>query len=130
MQGYIIGKTGVDDEALRGLQIGMVDTYLALNAEIAAHLNGVAPYQGKIVAIGLGALGSQIFNNMVRAGYGRWALIDPDTLLPHNCARHVLGDWAVGANKATSLAAMADAMLDSSNATAFYRGRCNEAGRC
>ena len=35
-------------------------------------------------------------------GGGR--LIDNDVLLPHNCARHFLGDWAVGTNKAQTMA--------------------------
>ena len=33
-----------------------------------------------------------------------WTLIDNDVLLPHNCARHFLGDRAVGTNKAQTMA--------------------------
>jgi hypothetical protein len=47
----------------------------------------------------MGTLGSQIANNLIRAGFGTWYLIDDDVLLPHNCARHLLASNAVGFSK-------------------------------
>lgn len=42
----------------------------------------------KIAAVGLGALGSQVFLNFVRSADGEWTTIDKDVLLPHNFVRH------------------------------------------
>lgn len=60
------------------------------------------------VQIGLGALGSQVANNCIRAGYGKWTYIDSDTVYPHNLARHCLSQANIGQNKAL-------AMLDYAN---------------
>jgi hypothetical protein len=74
-------------------------------------MNGTKPCESRIVSVGMGALGSQVFNNLARAGYGRWTVIDNDILLPHNCARHYLGDWAVGTNKARTMAEIGQLIL-------------------
>ena len=55
------------------------------------------------VQVGLGALGSQIANNCIRSGYGRWTYIDPDVVYPHNLARHCLNAMDIGQNKAESM---------------------------
>lgn len=64
----------------------------------------------KIVAIGVGALGSQIFLNLIRMGYGEWVLVDEDYLLPHNLARHALTQPFIGLSKAQTLAYVANRM--------------------
>lgn len=85
----------------------------ALSRDRAAALNGCSKAVAtKIVAIGLGALGSQVFMNLVRAGFGEWVLVDDDWLLPHNMARHALDGHAVGMAKASILAAMANKTID------------------
>lgn len=59
----------------------------------------------RIVAIGLGALGSQVAMNLARSGTGQWTLIDNDVFMPHNAVRHALeGGNAVGHNKAECMA--------------------------
>jgi hypothetical protein len=63
-------------------------------------MNGHRPNDLRIVAIGMGALGSQVANHLIRSGFGRWTLIDPDTFEAHNMARHLAGWWAIGFNKA------------------------------
>jgi hypothetical protein len=110
--GYIIGEKKIDPESLRKIPVGLLEVLNALSPETAARMNGVEQDESKIFAIGMGALGSQVFNNLIRSGFGRWTLVDPDTLLPHNCARHFLGEWAVGRNKAEAMAAVANAILD------------------
>jgi proteasome lid subunit RPN8/RPN11 len=42
--------------------------------------------------------------NLARSGFGRWTLIDPDILMPHNLARHALDGRFVGFNKAETVA--------------------------
>ena len=49
---------------------------------------------------GFGALGSQMLNLWLRSGWGRWTVIDPDWLRPHNLARHVALECHNGVYKA------------------------------
>ncbi len=100
----IIGNQSLPNKTLESVDICLLEVLNALSPASASRLNGIEPCQARIVAIGVGSLGSQVYNNLVRAGYGRWTLIDNDVLLPHNCARHFLGDWTVGTNKAQTMA--------------------------
>ncbi|PAU93707.1 hypothetical protein CK503_11185 [Aliifodinibius salipaludis] len=50
----------------------------------------------RISLIGLGALGSQIADNIYRSGFNKLSLIDHDKLLPHNLARHTLDGTHLG----------------------------------
>jgi integrative and conjugative element protein (TIGR02256 family) len=113
--GMIIGKPNLDPTLLETVHICLLEVFNALSSETAARLNGVTSCTKLIVAVGAGTLGSQIYNNFMRAGYGRWTLIDNDVLLPHNCARHFLGDWAVGTNKADSMAHIGRITLNDGN---------------
>ena len=101
--GMIIGNPSFSAKSLAGVGVCLLQVLNALSPDSAAGFNGIKPCRTRIVAIGIGALGSQVYNNLIRAGYGRWTLIDNDVLLPHNCARHFLGDWAVGTNKARTM---------------------------
>jgi hypothetical protein len=77
-----------------------------LTPESAAELNGVPAVADPMTLVGLGALGSQVFMNLWRSGFGRWTLIDRDLHLPHNDARHILVD-AIGEFKAPAMAGFA-----------------------
>jgi hypothetical protein len=72
----------------------------ALVRHAAAAMNGYCPSDLRIAAIGMGSLGSQVTNHLIRSGFGKWTLIDPDTFEAHNMARHLAGWWAIGFNKA------------------------------
>ena len=76
------------------------------NSLWASIMNGYERRAGlSIVAIGAGALGSQVISNLNRSGFGdKWTIIDHDRLLPHNLARHSLGADCLGRKKAESLA--------------------------
>jgi integrative and conjugative element protein (TIGR02256 family) len=54
---------------------------------------------GGFVAIGAGAIGSQVIDNCVRMGEMDWIVVDNDFLLPHNLARHDSPGWLVGHSK-------------------------------
>lgn len=69
------------------------------------------PSDSEYVQIGLGALGSQIADNCIRSGFGKWTYIDPDFLLPHNLARHVLTNEDIGKNKAVAMEQYAKAII-------------------
>lgn len=67
----------------------------------------------KITAIGMGALGSQVFLNLIRAGDGEWTLVDEDVLLPHNFVRHAAYGGMAGYAKAEFSALIANATINS-----------------
>lgn len=66
----------------------------------------------KIAAVGLGALGSQIFMNMIKAADGEWTIIDEDVLLPHNLVRHAAPGVALGYPKVEILSHFANTTID------------------
>ncbi len=108
--GLILAQRGSQDGA--NLEVAMLDPVYSLDREQAATLNGL-PSANKvaITAVGAGALGSQVIMNLVRAGYGTWALIDDDQLLPHNVARHALPGDFVGLPKADGIARLTSSSI-------------------
>ena len=110
-----IGNLLVVDETKRGqdIPVALLNPHYSLSRQRAAEMNGLdAQVRPNIVLVGAGALGSQVFMNLVRMGYGQWTLVDDDFLLPHNFARHALAGSLVGYPKAQALAAIANHMLD------------------
>ncbi len=102
------GKTKTDND----VPLQMLNPHFTLSRSKAAYLNGLdGPFSKRIAAVGLGALGSQIFVNLIRAGVGHWTLIDNDLLLPHNLARHALPSFALGIPKAESLTRMTEGIM-------------------
>ncbi len=105
----LIGQGGKGDD----VSIHMLNPVFSLSRESAAQLNGFSSRdERKITAVGLGALGSQVLMNLVRAGYGKWTLIDEDVLLPHNLARHALDGFSIGGPKVYGLAVSANKTVD------------------
>lgn len=108
------GQLLVVDETKWGdrIDIGLLNPTEPLTRERAARLGGFSARDGrKISAIGLGALGSQVFFNLIRTGFGEWMLIDRDLLFPHNLARHALFDTFVGNAKVYAVAFLADHLI-------------------
>lgn len=109
--GYLIPV----DMSKRGekLRLGMLNPVSSFSRELGTSLNGLSSRDNrKITAIGLGALGSQVFMNLIRAGQNEWTLIDKDLLLPHNLARHALDGFSVGYSKVLKLAESANKTVD------------------
>ena len=94
-QDYKIGDTSEID-------LCQINIYFRLSSKSAALCNNVSIFNDPIVVIGIGALGSQILNNFIRSGFGKWKIIDKDIFLPHNSARHLLMDCYSGYSKANS----------------------------
>ncbi len=65
----------------------------------------------KLVAVGAGAIGSNVIVNATHAGMGTWTIIDDDIVLPHNTVRQTQTNGAVGHPKAQVLAFEVDAVL-------------------
>jgi hypothetical protein len=98
----LIGKD-IDSGKASDVALYVLNPSFALNRYHAALLNGYLPSGLRIVAVGVGALGSQIVPKLIRGGFGSWVLIDNDYLLPHNVARHELPQSAVGYPKASTM---------------------------
>jgi integrative and conjugative element protein (TIGR02256 family) len=99
------------DQDKRGeqVEVALLNPMYSFSRESAARLNGVTDQaRSKVVAIGMGAFGSQVFLNLMRMGFGEWVLIDKDYLLPHNLARHGLSGLDVGYSKVETLALLAN----------------------
>ena len=91
----------------------MLNPVSSFSRERAAKFNGFSSRSDKkVAAVGLGALGSHVFMNLIRTGYGEWTLIDEDFLLPHNLARHILPGVFVGGAKSQWMAELANRTID------------------
>ena len=106
-------------ESCRGgdIEIDVLRPHFSFSRAGAAASNGLEPGLCKTVAVGAGALGSQVVMTLLRSGFGTWKIIDDDDFLPHNLARHALPPWWVGAPKAAGLAQMMDAYFEESSPT-------------
>jgi len=91
----------------------------ALSRSLAARLNGeTQPDNTRILLVGGGAVGSQLFANLVRAGFGAWTIVDRDQWLPHNFARNSLPGTMMGRAKATAQAEYAAQIVGDASVTA------------
>ena len=118
-----VGFTGeaTFDASRTGKETGV--SYLTVRFELtpesASLYSGTEPTPMPLVAVGAGALGSQVVMNAVRGGMANWKVVDDDNLLPHNLVRHSLpGDW-LGCPKAIAVASEANSLLDSSSVEAI-----------
>ena len=101
------------DKNGKKIQLYMLNPIVSFSREWGTRLNGLSSRDNrKITIVGLGALGSQVFMNLIRAGLGEWTLIDKDILLPHNLARHALDGFSVGYSKTFKLAESANKTVD------------------
>ena len=106
------------DTSKRGDTVGIGVLNIAHDVDrfFAATLNNEESEAGiNLVAIGIGALGSQVIMNLARSGFGTCTLVDHDFLMPHNVVRHALDGNYVGWNKATAVASVANTIVNDSN---------------
>lgn len=104
-------SNGLDKE-----QISVLRPTFALSRGFAQALAGVSITTSGIVAIGAGALGSHVILGLARQGIGRWAIVDDDSLLPHNHERHALSNRYEGQCKSEALAIEIQTLLNDSEA--------------
>jgi integrative and conjugative element protein (TIGR02256 family) len=107
--GYLLGGA-VAAARPEQLRVVPMRRMAMLTPESAAEFNGVQSVADAMAFIGLGALGSQLFMNLWRSGFGRWTLIDRDLHLPHNDSRHALVN-GIGEFKARAMASFAGAIF-------------------
>lgn len=109
--GFIFGFD--DSKTGNNIDIHITDVLMGFSRENAAIMNGVDVRENKkIVAVGMGALGSQIFMNLIRCGFGEWKLIDDDCVLPHNLSRHAADGFDIGYDKVLVMSDKANRMID------------------
>ena len=75
----------------------------------------------ELVAIGAGAIGSNVVNGVTKAGLGDWIIIDNDIVLPHNTIRQSQTNDFVGASKAFALAFQTNGTLARGCNASFIR---------
>jgi hypothetical protein len=114
-----VGLLVPPDESRRGrdVELDVVRPHFSFSRVSAAKASGTEPVLCKTVAVGVGALGSQVTMNLVRSGFGTWTVIDEDELMPHNLARHALPPWCVGRPKAVSVGGLIDAYYEEKSPT-------------
>lgn len=116
--GAIIGAAGDGGESVNILPLY---AHFDQRREDNARYNGRShPEDRRFVAIGAGALGSQVLEAFARAAFGQWLVIDSDVLLPHNLARHALHRAALGMGKAHAVVAGQMNAVDSDAAVHGY----------
>lgn len=115
--GLILPEEAPDEEKSKSYRIDILTPSFQLSIDTARLISGgqsnVNP-DINIVQIGVGALGSQVFANLIKGGFGNWKLIDADILLPHNFCRHFL-TRQVGRSKSEAIAQEANFMFTTPN---------------
>jgi integrative and conjugative element protein (TIGR02256 family) len=109
-RGQLLGGTP-SDQLLGMANLLPLNCVFNLSRAQASHINGTEPDSRNMMALGVGALGSQLVATLIRCGYGKWTFVDNDLLLPHNFARHELCHVAVGLPKANVMAMAANSIL-------------------
>lgn len=100
-----------DFELINNIPIELYSSMPDFDPSSAALYNNIEKNDNTFVLIGAGALGSQVFDQFARMGFGTWSIIDNDTLYPHNLAKHSLDRNSVGCNKAIKVAEKANKLL-------------------
>lgn len=110
-----------DPAALQEIVVGPVDVHRAFDRPLACTASGYAETENplEITLVGAGALGSQFAITAARGGLGRWAIVDPDHLMPHNLARHALSPFEVGVSKAQGVAQDIQGLLGEDAGSAY-----------
>jgi len=102
------------DNSGKNVTLRMLNLQLDFTSRYAQIMNDNCDSEVKelfIAQIGVGALGSQVFENCLRAGLGKWYLIDNDRFWSHNISRHTLLRNNIGEFKANALAHRAKSIV-------------------
>ena len=110
---YVVPLIPRGQPNLGSVELTCLNVVRELSPIQAALMSGRDPDPRDFVAVGQGALGSQVVTNLARGGFGSWLLMDKDVLLPHNLARHALFGHFTGIPKAVGMgAAIANTVID------------------
>jgi len=95
----------------KNIPVDVVLPQFDLTLDSLSQSSGLAADPRRVVAVGAGALGSQVIKTLAASGFGDWCIIDEDIVLPHNLARHQLGRHAIGYPKALALVSEVNSLL-------------------
>lgn len=97
--GDIANKTS---EQWQKFAIHPVDIKTQITKEFARNASGIIKETADFDAIlaGTGALGGVLADLWSREAWGKWTLVDPDQIEPHNIIRHIAKNCNIGMNKA------------------------------
>ncbi|MDR6831496.1 proteasome lid subunit RPN8/RPN11 [Bosea sp. BE271] len=79
-------------------------------------MSGYEGDETRLVAVGAGAIGSNVIVNGAHTGFATWTIIDNDVVLPHNTVRQHLGNDGVGHPKAAVTTGEVNFLLQESSA--------------
>ncbi|HET6804001.1 MAG TPA: ThiF family adenylyltransferase [Frateuria sp.] len=104
---------GATVEAWRSLALDPIHIRYRVDNRTARLLSGLASLDEgpRGVLAGLGALGSALAELWAREGWGRWDLVDPDIVEPHNVVRHLARDPHIGLPKVAVVKALTQDIL-------------------
>ncbi|MDY0170708.1 MAG: ThiF family adenylyltransferase [Thermoguttaceae bacterium] len=110
------------DRTGKGVTVGVLNPVFRVRRDGLARLSGLAGGSAlPFVAVGAGALGSQVVMNLARAGFGACTVIDDDVVLPHNLARHVADGSAIGYPKAAVVTEIAASLVEDPEGFAWIK---------
>lgn len=99
----ILGNA-TDDLSLQWQELSIlpVEVKTQTTNEFARNASGVIKETADFDAVlaGTGALGGVLADLWSREAWGRWTLVDPDQVEPHNIIRHIAKNSCIGINKA------------------------------
>jgi len=101
----------IKQDIVDDLKIELKTILFDFDHNFAALYNNQEESSDEFTMIGAGSLGSQVFENLLKVGFGVWTIVDNDILFPHNLAKHRLGRKDIGYNKAESLCARANHLM-------------------
>jgi integrative and conjugative element protein (TIGR02256 family) len=94
----VLGSAAAADE-WRKVEIYDAEVLFQNDQVAARRQSGVRGEGPKGAILGVGALGSAIYDLWVRSGWGAWTVVDKDHIKPHNITRHTATYAQVGTRK-------------------------------
>jgi len=88
-----------DNQEWRSIEIDATEVLFQNDQEAARRQSGVRNAGPKGAILGVGSLGSAMYDLWVRSGWGAWTVVDKDRVKPHNITRHVATYQDVGVSK-------------------------------
>jgi integrative and conjugative element protein (TIGR02256 family) len=106
-----ISPGAIDEKKLKAIPVEMATVHIEFDQDRAAELAGLRQAdKQKVVLVGAGAIGSHLALILAREGRFSWTVVDEDTLLPHNLARHSANFGNLAHAKASVVAAQINAL--------------------
>ena len=93
-------------------KIYTVKPIVSMDMPMAQKLAGLEKEVKNNLAIGAGALGSQVITNLTRMGFGKWHILDNDIIMPHNLCRHALFAEQARIPKSEALSKQLNLLID------------------